>query len=176
MVSVATQQRDDGSGLLRSLHDEHGQALWRYVLSLTGGNAVQAQDVVQETFLRAWRNPQAFRPERGSPRAWLYAVARRVLIDEHRSAHSRHEAVRESLPEQAMPDASERVVDRELLRLAMSRLSQEHRDVLRECYFRGSSVSQAADALGVAPGTVKSRTHYALRSLRAALGELGGIE
>ena len=56
---------------------------------------------------------------------------------------------------------------------ALGRLTQEHRDVLRECYFRGSSVAQAAYALGIAPGTVKSRTYYALR---LAIEELRDVE
>jgi len=56
------------------------------------------------------------------------------------------------------------------------RNSQEHRDVLRECYFRDSSVAQAAHALGIAPGTVKSRTYYALRALRLAIEELRDVE
>jgi RNA polymerase sigma-70 factor, ECF subfamily len=73
-------------------------------------------------------------------------------------------------------DASEPVVDHHLVVAALGRLTQEHRDVLRECYFRGSSVAQAAHALGIAPGTVKSRTYYALRSLRLAIEELRSIE
>lgn len=166
----------DGDRLLRTLHDEHGPALWRYVLSLTSGNAVEAQDVVQETLLRAWRNPQAFEPERGSPRAWLYAVAKRIVIDEHRSARSRHESVSAHLPEPRSEDPSDQVIDRELLRQALSRLTPEHREVLRQCYFRGLSVAQAAETLAISPGTVKSRTHYAMRALRVALDELGGAE
>ena len=63
-------------------------------------------------------------------------------------------------------------MNRQLVAVALGRLSQEHRDVLRECYFLGGSVSQAARALGIAPGTVKSRTYYALRALRLAIEEL----
>jgi RNA polymerase sigma-70 factor (ECF subfamily) len=48
--------------------------------------------------------------------------------------------------------------------------------VLYECYFRGASVAQAAETLNIPPGTVKSRTHYALRALRLALDEMGGAE
>ena len=59
---------------------------------------------------------------------------------------------------------------------ALGRLTQEHRDVLRECYFRGSSVTQAAQALGIASGTVKSRTYYALCALRLAIEELRDVE
>ena len=63
-----------------------------------------------------------------------------------------------------------------LVAAALGRLTQEHRDVLRECYFLGNSVAQAAHALGIAPGTVKSRTYYALRALRLAIEELRDIE
>ena len=56
---------------------------------------------------------------------------------------------------------------------ALSQLSPEHRAVLLECYFRGNPVRDAARHLGVPAGTVKSRTHYALRALRLALDEMG---
>ena len=80
------------------------------------------------------------------------------------------------LPEQPIGDVSEDVVNRHLAAAALGRLNQEHRGVLRECYFRGSSVAQAALALGIAPGTVKSRTYYALRTLRLAIEELRDVE
>ena len=67
-------------------------------------------------------------------------------------------------------------MNRHLVAAAVGRLTQEHRDVLLECYFRGSSVAQAAHALGIAPGTVKSRTYYALRALRLAIEELRDAE
>ena len=80
------------------------------------------------------------------------------------------------LPEQPIGDAGEQIVNRLLVAAALGRLTQEHRDVLRECYFRGSSVAQAAHALGIAPGTVKSRTYYALRALLLAIEELRDLE
>ena len=73
-------------------------------------------------------------------------------------------------------DASGQVVNRHLVTTALRQLTQEHRSVLRECCFRGSSVAQAAHALGVAPGTVQSRIYYALRALRLAIEELGDAE
>ena len=86
------------------------------------------------------------------------------------------EIITDRLPEQPIGDASEQVVNRHLVAVALGRLTQEHRDVLRECYFLGSSVAQAAHALGIAPGTVKSRTYYALRALRLAIEELRDVE
>jgi RNA polymerase sigma-70 factor, ECF subfamily len=80
------------------------------------------------------------------------------------------------LPEQPAGDVSEQAVNRHLVAAALGRLTQEHRDVLRECHFLGSSVAQASHALGITPGTVKSRTYYALRSLRLAIEELRDVE
>ncbi len=56
---------------------------------------------------------------------------------------------------------------------ALSRLSPAHREVLVECFYQGRSVTEASQRLGIPPGTVKSRTHYALRALRMALEEMG---
>ena len=86
------------------------------------------------------------------------------------------EIVTDRLPEQPTGDVGKHVVNRQLVAAALGRLTQEHRDVLRECYFRGNSVAQAAQALGIAPGTVKSRTYYALRALRLVIEELRDVE
>ena len=77
---------------------------------------------------------------------------------------------------QPISDAAEQVMNPHLMVAALGRLTQEHRDVLRECYFRSSSVAQAAHALGIAPAAVKSRAYYALRALRLAIEELGDAE
>jgi len=81
-----------------------------------------------------------------------------------------------SRPDLPIGDSSEQLANRYLVSAALARLTQEHRDVLGQLYFRGSSVAQAAHALGIAPGKVKSRTYYALRALRLAIEELRGIE
>ena len=161
--------------LLHELHEQHAAALRAYALRLTGDQS-RAQDVAQETLLRAWRDPQVFDPEHGSQRAWLYTVARNIVIDEWRTTRRYREVITGRFPGQPIGDDSEQVVNRDLMATALRRLTQEHRDVLRECYFRGSSVAQAAQALGIAPGTVKSRTYYALRALRLVVEELGGVE
>jgi RNA polymerase sigma-70 factor (ECF subfamily) len=163
--------------LLRTLHDEHAHALWSYVVRLTRGDRAKAQDVVQETLLRAWRTPAVLDQSRGSARGWLFTVARRIVIDEWRASRSRPELVTDVVPEPVAtdPDAiAQRTVDRDLVVAALRTLSPEHRDVVLECYFRGSTVAEAARTLGIPPGTVKSRMHYALRALRLAIDEMGG--
>ena len=162
--------------LLRELHDQHAGALWGFVVGLLDGDRARAQDVVQETFLRAWRNPAVLDQAGGSARSWLFTVARRIVIDEWRSARRRPELVTAELPERPDTgvDDAERLADRQLVLAALRTLSREHREVLLECYYRGASVAQAARTLGVPEGTVKSRAHYALQALRAAVDDLGG--
>ena len=167
--------------LLRTLHDEHAHALWTYVVGLTRGDRAKAQDVVQETLLRAWRTPAVLDQSRGSARGWLYTVARRIVIDEWRSSRSRPEVVTDEVPEpRAVTGAgadsiADRIVDRAVVVAALRTLTPEHRDVVLECYFRGSSTAEAAATLGVPAGTVKSRLHYALRALKLAIEEIGGV-
>lgn len=174
MSATLSPVRASDAELMRALHDQHASALWSYVVGLTGGDRARAQDVVQETLLRAWRTPAVLSQAQGSVRGWLYTVARHIVIDEWRTARFRREVVTDAIPERSSSDEAEAVVNRQLVIDALRRLSEEHRAVLVECYLRGASVAEAAQRLGIAPGTVKSRTHYALRALRLALDEAGG--
>ena len=159
--------------VLRALHDEHSPALWGYAMRLTGGDAGRAQDALQETLLRAWRHPDVLDPERGSVRPWLFTTLRNVLIDEWRARNVRPEVVTDDLPEVASPDHADAAVQTWLVSDALRQLTRQHREVLLECYYRGCSVAEAARRLDIPPGTVKSRTYYALRALRLALEERG---
>jgi RNA polymerase sigma-70 factor (ECF subfamily) len=160
---------------LRALHDEHARALFSYVIGLTAGDRSTAQDVVQETLLRAWRNLAALEQGSGSLRGWLFTVARRIVIDEWRAASRRPTVVTDQVPEPAVGDTAEQSADRQLVLSALRTLSTDHRRVLFECYFRDASVADAAETLGVPAGTVKSRTHAALHALRLAIDSMGGV-
>ena len=170
---VASSEAD----LLRTLHDQHAGALWAYAVNLTNGDRAKAQDVVQETMLRAWRNPQVLDQSGGSARGWLFTVARRIVIDDWRAARSRPELVYRRLPEPAVArHAPTRRVDRQLvLRRAATLSDRAPRGAASSATSAGRRWPQAAAALGIPPGTVKSRTHYALRALRAALEDMGGV-
>ena len=175
MSVTLTDVRTSDADLMRALHDQHAAALWSYVVGLTGGDRARAQDVVQETLLRAWRTPAVLNQAQGSVRGWLYTVARRIVIDEWRTSRTHREVITDALPERGGPDETEAVVNRQVVVDALRKLSEEHRAVIVEVYLRGASVAEAAKQLGIAPGTVKSRTHYALRALRLALDEAGGV-
>ncbi len=156
-------------GLVR----EHRSAVMAAALRATGDHQV-AEEIVQETFLRAWRNPQAFVGSQASPRGWLLTVTRHLLADRWRARVRRRSAEAAA----CSPDIHEEpgfdgALEAELIRTAMGRLSKEHREVLVQCVWLQRTVSEAATALGIPTGTVKSRTYYALRSLRLILEEMG---
>ena len=75
--------------LMRQLHDEHAGALWGYCLRLTGHDRSRAEDVVQETFLRAWRHRAVLDSPPPAVRSWLFTVARNIVIDEWRTSRAR---------------------------------------------------------------------------------------
>lgn len=166
---------DPETALMRVLYDEHAAALWRYAVRLTSDPA-RAEDVVQETLLRAWQHPEVSGDAERSARAWLFTVARNMVIDDRRSARFRKE--RESLdtgstPEQAAPDEVNAALDRLLIGDALAQLSADHRAVIRRSYYLGWTTAQIAEDLQIAEGTVKSRLHYAVRALRLTLQEMG---
>jgi RNA polymerase sigma-70 factor (ECF subfamily) len=165
---------DEQEELMQTLHAEHAAGLWGYCLHLTEGDGARAQDICQETLLRAWRHPEVLARKPEATRGWLFTVARNIYIDEWRARKVRPETVTAELPDVVDDqDQVDRMLQGWVVAEAMTRLSPEHRAVLRECYFLGRSVAEASHELGVPEGTVKSRTHYALRALRLALEELG---
>lgn len=161
----------DADELLRAVHAAHADALHRYVARLT--DASRAQDVVQETLLRAWRHPDVLTRPESSVRAWLFTVARHLVVDDARSAARRRELPTDDVPDAATSDGTQAALDRWLVTDALASLSDDHRAVVVGAYYGGRSVAELAAEQGVPPGTVKSRLHYGLRALRLALQERG---
>ncbi|MGZ8736769.1 MAG: sigma-70 family RNA polymerase sigma factor [Nocardioides sp.] len=164
----------DQVALMEQLHAEHAAALWGYCMRLTGNDRLRAEDVAQETLLRAWRHFPVLDDTHGSVRAWLFTVARNIVIDDWRSRRTRGDVTVAEVPEPADPgDHTDQLLLSWVVAEAITTLTPEHRAVLLECYYRGRSVADTAERLGIPEGTVKSRTHYALRALRLALEEMG---
>src|SRR5580693_5377302 len=157
---------------VRALYAEHGGALLRYALHLTGGDRQRAEDLVQETIVRAWRHPEALTDRPARP--WLFAVARNLAVDSYRARQARPpetgQAALELLPSD---DDADRTLESWAVADALASLRPDHRRVIVERYYRGSSVTEAAATLGTPAGTVKSRTFYALKALKLALQERG---
>jgi RNA polymerase sigma-70 factor (ECF subfamily) len=159
---------------LRALFDEHARALLAYAVRLTDGDRARAEDIVQETLLRAWRNLDRLDEDSRPVRPWLFTVAHHLAVDAHRARRARPpevgDAVLASVPGLDQVDGA---LDRIVVTDALQSLSADHRAVIVETYYRGRTVAEAAAVLGVPPGTVKSRCYYALRALKLALAERG---
>jgi RNA polymerase sigma-70 factor (ECF subfamily) len=161
---------EDADAAFRSLYAEHGPALLRLSTVLTEGDRHRAEDMVQETMLRAWTHRANLDIQHRSPRGWLITVARHLAVDAHRARQTRPpEAELDdhlALAGGQQPDAS---IDEVSVRAAISALPCLQRQVLTEIYYHDRSVAETARILQIPPGTVKSRTFYGLRALRRAL-------
>jgi RNA polymerase sigma-70 factor (ECF subfamily) len=136
----------------------------------------RAQDAVQQAFLLAWRElPRLRDPERYSP--WLRRLLVHACYEEHRR-HRRWTSHIRALPLDGpeTPDSTMTVDDRDALDRAFVRLTPQHRAVFVLHHHAGLPLAEIAESVGVPIGTVKSRLHYATRSLRAALVADGQLE
>ena len=139
----------------QALIEQHHEALFGYVLRLTGGDEADAECVVKETFYRASQEPSRLVQRTSSVRPWLVLLARTAFQDGRRAA----------------PAAEPPPVPRTTVVRAMDHLSQVHRDILVELFYRGTSLEEAAEELDVDVDTVKSRLYFAMRALRVVLDQ-----
>jgi RNA polymerase sigma-70 factor (ECF subfamily) len=160
---------EDADTALRQLYARYAHPLRKYVERF-GPDLASADDIVQETFIRAWRHLPQLAADDQLVRPWLFRVARNLLIDAARGARSRPVTV-EARPDLDLRDEDQfdQLMDRQLVAEALQRLSPAHRMVLVETFYRGGTTAMVARQLGIPHGTARSRLHYALDALRAQL-------
>ncbi|MBP2323057.1 RNA polymerase sigma-70 factor (ECF subfamily) [Kibdelosporangium banguiense] len=154
------------------LYQEMGVSLMPYALRLTGYDRHWAEDVVQETLIRAWRNANRLDPRPQLMRAWMCTVARRVVIDDRRSRRARPFEVEEAHEDYvSVPDPADQTVSSVVVHRALDKLPHAQREVILQTYMHGKTVNEVAQTLGVPPGTVKSRMYHGVRALRRTLSD-----
>jgi RNA polymerase sigma-70 factor (ECF subfamily) len=152
--------------LIRALFEEHGMALLAFATRLTADRGA-AEDILQETLLRAWQHPEDLASDRWPVRAWLFTVVKNLATDRLRARHARPAEVAVTpVTSGVTPDPTDRLVEQLVISDALDRLSHEQRVVLRHIYLHGRTVNETADRLGIPAGTVKSRCYYGLAALR----------
>jgi RNA polymerase sigma-70 factor, ECF subfamily len=162
----------DSEEMVTQLYLDNGAFVLSYVTGLLRDRHL-AEDVVQETMLRAWRHCAQLSAEKGSVRGWLIRVAHNIAMDKIRMRKSRPlEVAADGAPEALVEDHADHVVTAVHVRQALDRLSPGQREVLEQIYLNGLTAREAAARLGIPEGTVFSRSYYALRVLRR---ELGGV-
>jgi len=161
------QNRDTTGDLFDRLVTPHRTALRAYVLKLTEGDEAATDSVLKETFYRAAQDPSRYPQRASAVRPWLVLTARTVLRDGERLAPAGHD-------DRPLPHRPESVpAPRPGITVvrAMGELSDVHRDVLVELFYRGVSLEEAAEVRGVPVETVKSRLYFAMRALRVVLDQ-----
>jgi RNA polymerase sigma factor (sigma-70 family) len=160
----------DDDAIVTALYRKYREPLMTFVLRLTAGDRERAEDVVQETMVRAWREAGRLDLSAPSLMPWLATVARRIVIDEHRRKQvPLAEAGEGAVADMPVEDDTTATILRVAVADAMRDLSPSHRQILNETILRDRTVNQAAQALGIPVGTVKSRLHRGKRTMRAAL-------
>ncbi len=159
---------------IEAAYAAHGAELYRFVLrGLSDAGA--AQDVVQETFLRAWRAADRYDPQLASLRVWLFAIARNTMLDHVRASNVRPwQSQLGDVPDViTLEDPTEDLLRTWLVEEALQRLSDEHRAAIVETYLKGLPYAEVAASQGVPVGTIRSRVFYGLKALRIAMDEMG---
>jgi len=170
----ARSRAADDDAVVTEMYRQYRVPLMSYVLRLTAGDRQHAEDVVQETMVRAWRQAGQLDLTEPSLMPWLATVARRIVIDDKRRRSVRPaETGDDMLDKSPAADSTDDLLRKVVVTEALQALSQAHREVLNETILRDRTVNEAAEILGVPVGTVKSRVYYALRALRVVLAERG---
>ncbi|RYJ05277.1 MAG: sigma-70 family RNA polymerase sigma factor [Actinomycetales bacterium] len=171
---AASLARDEG---VREAYAAHGGELYRFAMRALG-DAGAAQDVVQETFLRAWRAADRFDPELASLRVWLFAIARNVVIDHARRVEARPwlrqltEPADLEAAKDTSPDPSDRLLRGWVVEEALRRIGEDHRHAIVETYLRDRPYAEVAGELGIPVTTLRTRVFYALKALRVTMDEM----
>ncbi len=160
----------EDDAIIRALYHAYHAPLLAFVLRLADGDRQHAEDVVQETMVRAWREASRLDLSGPSLMPWLTSVARRIVIDEHRRKRARPPETGDcTVTDMAVDDDTAATVLRVAVADAMLQLTSSHRQILYETILQDQTVIQAAEILGIPVGTAKSRVYYALRTLEVVL-------
>ena len=166
-----------------ALYDRHGRAAYSLAYRIMGDKQ-EAEDVVQEAFIRVWRSAGGYRVGRGSVRTWILSIVHNRGIDQIRSrAHLRRkqDGIEASAPTSEPSEAFSETwknAQQEQVREALNTLPQEQVQILELAYFSGYTHVEIADLLGLPLGTVKGRMRLGLKKLKGhfearGIGEKG---
>ena len=179
-VLAARLAQGDASAL-EALYERYAPLILGLAFKMTGDRAL-AEDILQETFWRAWKNAVTYQPARGSFAAWLFRIARNLAIDSYRSQRLRPQVskgtaeadpVIEQLPDPHadVVNQAQSSLDFQQVRSALASLPAEQRQVIEMAYFQGMTRQEIADATGEALGTVHTRARLGLQRLRSNLSK-----
>jgi RNA polymerase sigma factor (sigma-70 family) len=170
-VALLAAVQGGDQGALAQLYDQYSDALFGTILKIVGTRD-QAEEVLQDTFVKIWRSAATYDPSKGRTFTWMLNIARNTAIDLVRTTQFRSAQQIQGIDKHVhrLGSDEERSRSENLgMDTVLSRLKPEHRELIDMAYYQGYSQQEIADRTGLALGTVKSRTRAALQQLREAL-------
>ena len=174
-LALALQRRDPQA--MAGLYDRFSRLVFSVILSVVRDRAI-AEDLAQESFLRAWNRVQSFDAEKGALGPWLLAIARNRAIDHVRSVSGRMDRNSFEFDAREHPslfvDMEREVLNKDharVLTAAFAKLSDNQRKVIELAYYEGLSQTERAETMGYPLGTIKTWVRSALKHLRTELGQ-----
>ncbi len=167
---IARLQQQDQT-VIGELYDAYSGALYGVVLRIVQSPEI-AQQVLQDTFVKVWRNGAAYDTSKGRLFTWLVNIARNTAIDATRTAHFQRSRKTDSLDTLVHSPGGTAVHPEHIgVREVVGRLDEKYRLLIDLMYFQGYTQEEAAEETGIPLGTVKTRLRYAIGELRRMFGE-----
>ncbi len=159
---------DGDEAALRAIYDEHASLVLSICRRTVGADA---EDVVQQVFVAAWRGRSSFDASKGSLAGWLTGIAKFKAVDHLRAKGRRPQSANQEVEDSASTAADVgRVADRMLLTRALATLPEERRRVVALAFFEDFTHQEISEHLSMPLGTVKSHVRRGLEALRHVLG------
>jgi RNA polymerase sigma-70 factor (ECF subfamily) len=154
---------------MAELYDRYGRLVYSLIFSIVADAAV-AEELVQEVFVRVWRSAAGYRPEMGSVRVWLLAIAHHRAVDEWRRCRPEQGWINLDATDMEWLAVTDSETKDPFIYQAINGLPDDQRQVVELAYFHGLTMSELAGRLNLPLGTVKSRLRLAMMKLRTRLG------
>lgn len=171
---VARIARGDVQEPIAELHRRYGKRLYRFGYQYLRNEGL-ADELVQETFVRLWRTAGRFDAAKASVGTYLFVLARSAAADLYKRPSSRPLVSDVDIPEPAIPDSVDQIINSLVVREALDSLPSAQAEVIRLTLEEGLTQTQVAQRLNLPLGTVKTRTFFGMRALRAALIKRGVV-
>jgi RNA polymerase sigma-70 factor, ECF subfamily len=174
-VATAADAPDRARIAFEHLYRDSRDDVYAYVAGLLRDRSA-AEEVTSQAFERAWRKRRRIDPAKGSPRAWLFGIARNAALDElrRRSRHAKldhDQGAGDQAPRPAAGDPSEVAVARTALREAMATLSGRERELVALKYFAGLSNAEIAKVIGTSESNAGTKLHRIVEKLRRSFDD-----
>lgn len=156
-----------------NLYDAYNGALFGVVLRIVQQREL-AEQVLQDTFVKAWRNGASYDEQKGRLFTWLLNIARNTAIDATRTAHFQKSRQTDSLDALVFSPGGEGINPDVIgVREVVNRLDEKYKMLIDLIYFKGYTQEEAAEETGIPLGTIKTRLRYAINELRGVFDEKG---